>query len=128
LKPKLNLTGVVGDDLRASDLKAFLDAHANEAVGIALNSPGGSVFAGIEMYNAIADHGRVTLSVEGLAASAASLLAMGAKKIIMKPGSLLMLHRASAMTLGNSDAHRKTTALLDKIDGLVVEIYVSRVA
>lgn len=124
--PKLDLTGVVGDDIRSSDLSAFLDRHAAEPVELRLNSPGGSAFVGIEMFNAIRDHGDVTVTVEALAASAASLLCMGAKRIDMKPGALMMMHRASAMTLGNSEAHRRTTAVLDKIDARVVEIYAAR--
>jgi ATP-dependent protease ClpP protease subunit len=121
--PRLDLTGIVGDDINAATVKQFLAANAGAPVEMDLNSPGGSVFAGIEMANAIRDHGDVTINITALAASAATLLLAAAKQVIAKPGIMVMTHAASAMTLGNSDAHRATAAILDKINGEVVDLY-----
>lgn len=123
---RLDLSGVVGAEIAAAPVKAFLDAHAGAAVDIHVNSPGGFVFEGLEIYNAVRDHGQVTMIVDSLAASAASLIAMGAERIVMKPGALMMIHRAAAMTLGNAEDHRQSADVLDKIDNQVVGIYASR--
>lgn len=123
---RIDLSGVVGDDIQPATVKGFLAQHSGEPVEAHLNSPGGSVFAGVEIYNAIRDHGDTEVVVDGLAASAASLLAMGGKRVVMKPGALMMIHRASAMTLGNSAAHRKSADVLDGIDAEVVKIYSAR--
>jgi ATP-dependent protease ClpP protease subunit len=124
--PRIDLSGIVGADIAPAAVKAFLQRTPNSPVDVHVNSPGGSVFAGLEIYNAIRDHGQATITVDGLAASAASLIAMSGKKIVMKPGALMMLHRASAMTIGHADAHRQSAGVLDKIDDEVTGIYADR--
>jgi hypothetical protein len=65
----------------------------------------------------------VTINVTALAASAATLLVAAAKRVVAKPAALFMTHSASAMTLGDSEAHRATAAVLDKINAEVVDLY-----
>jgi ATP-dependent protease ClpP protease subunit len=126
--PRLDLAGVVGDDIRTADVKAFLAANAGVPVDVYLNSPGGFVDAGTAIFNALREHGDVSVIVDGMAASAASLIAMGAKPggITMLPGTLMMIHRAAAMTIGNANTHRQSAGVLDKIDEQVVGIYADR--
>lgn len=73
-----------------------------EAVEIEINSPGGSVFAGSEIYTALKAHkGPVTVDIVGLAASAASVIAMAGKKIRMSPTAQMMIHNVSAHGAGD---------------------------
>jgi len=90
---------------------------------VRINSLGGSAFGGVAMYNALQDHpGEVTCCVEGLAASAASLVAM-AGKTVMGKGSMMMIHSPLTMALGNAGELRKTADVLDKVQDALATIY-----
>jgi len=106
-----------------AELQQHLDA---KTVGVRINSVGGSAFGGVAMYNALQSHpGEVTCIVEGLAASAASLVAM-AGKCVMGPGSMLMIHKPAVMAMGNADDLRKAANALDKIQDALAGIYVAK--
>lgn len=95
-------------------------------VSIRVNCPGGDVFAGRAMAQAIRDHsGTVTAYVDGYAASAASFITSVADKTVMGAGSMLMIHKAWSIAMGNSDDFMATAALLEKIDGTIAETYVA---
>ena len=121
--------GEVTDTMVASAL-----AQANgRAVTLRLNSPGGDAFAGIAIANLLRGYsGEVTAIVDGLAASAASVIAMGADKLLMGRGSQLMIHRAAnvAIVMGNAEQMRaqlieaaKMADRLDKLDEGMADIY-----
>lgn len=94
---------------------------------IKLNSPGGDVFEGIEIYNYLKDHEQsVTVEITGVAASAASIVAMGADKIIMNTGTTIMIHEASTFAFGNKTDIQKTLNALETIDDSLVAIYAER--
>lgn len=106
--------------------RAFIDAlkAMKGDVTIRVNSPGGSVFAAVAMSQAMREHkGSITVHVDGLAASAASVLAVTASKVVMAPGSFMMIHKASTLTWGNVDEHLATAELLEKVDGSIAESY-----
>lgn len=93
-------------------------------VAVRVNSPGGDVFAGRAMAAAIREHaGQVTVHVDGYAASAASFLTSAADRTVMAAGSMIMIHKAWTLALGNADDFMATAALLDKIDGSIAETY-----
>lgn len=93
-------------------------------VALRINSPGGDVFAARAMAQAIREHdGKVTAHVDGYAASAASFVTSVADETVMGPGSMLMIHKAWSIALGNSDDFMATAGLLEKIDGTIVETY-----
>lgn len=93
-------------------------------VDIRVNSPGGDVFGAKAMAQAIRDYpGQVTVHVDGLAASAATFLTSVADRTIMAPGSLLMIHKAWTIDIGNADDFRATANLLEKIDGTIADTY-----
>jgi ATP-dependent Clp protease protease subunit len=93
-------------------------------IELRINSPGGDVFAARAMAQAIREHpGKVTAYVDGVAASAASLLAVTAAETVMAPGSMMMIHEAWTMALGNKGDFLATAALLGKIDASIVETY-----
>jgi ATP-dependent protease ClpP protease subunit len=93
-------------------------------ISLRVNCPGGDVFAARAMAQAIREHdGTVTAHVDGYAASAASFVTSVADKTVMGPGSMLMIHKAWSLALGNADDMMATASLLEKIDGTIVETY-----
>lgn len=94
-------------------------------VTIRVNSPGGDVFGGRAMAQAIRDHdGAVTVHVDGYAASAASFLTAAADKVVMAQGSFQMIHNAWTVAMGNKGDFLATAELLEKIDGSIADSYV----
>ena len=113
------------DGVSASDFVASLAAiPASRELHVHINSPGGDVFDGIAIYNAIAQRpGPVTTVVDGLAASAASFIAQGGKKRVVSPGSMMMIHDASGFCIGNAADMRELADLLDQVSGNLADIY-----
>lgn len=95
-------------------------------VSIRINSPGGDVFAGRAMAQAMRERGDVTAHVDGLAASAASLLAVTASRCVMAPGALMMIHQAWTGVGGNADDLESMAALLRKIDVTLAADYAAK--
>jgi ATP-dependent protease ClpP protease subunit len=98
-------------------------AGISGAVEVHINSPGGDAFDGITIYNALAARDGVTTVVDGLAASAASVIAMAGQKRVMSPGSMMMIHDALALCIGNAADMRETAVLLDKVSDNIASIY-----
>lgn len=98
---------------------------AGEAdIALRINSPGGDVFAGVAMAQAIREHkGRVVAHVDGYAASAASLLVAAADEAVISPSGMVMIHKAWTIAMGNADDMMATAGLLEKIDSQLVEAY-----
>jgi ATP-dependent Clp protease protease subunit len=93
-------------------------------VQLRINSPGGDVFGAKAMAQAVREYpGKVTAHVDGYAASAASYLATSAESTIMASGSMIMIHKAWTIALGNADEFRATAGLLEKIDGTIAADY-----
>ena len=80
---------------RSKDVKAYLDAHPDEEVDIAVSSPGGYVDEGLTIYQLIKDHGHVNVHIMGMTASIATVLCMGTKHADMSVGSTMLIHNAS---------------------------------
>lgn len=98
-----------------------------DTIHLRINSPGGSVFAARAMETALREHkARVVVHIDALAASAASFLAMAGDEIVMSKGAMMMIHKAWTWTWGNADELKATAALLDKIDGTLVQTYTDR--
>lgn len=96
-------------------------------IHLRINSPGGSVFAARAMETALREHqARVVVHIDSLAASAASFLAMAGDEIRISKGAMVMIHKAWTWAWGNATELQKTAALLDKIDGTLVETYRDR--
>lgn len=115
--PDLSITSEITSDGTVRQINEVLQLSAGQPVHIEINSAGGEAFAGIAGFNAIRQHGRVTISVTGLAASAAATIALAGATIRMHRNSLMMIHSASVITFGNAGEHRKSTQVLDKLDG-----------
>ncbi len=92
-----------------------------------LNSPGGSVFDAVAIYNALQRHaGTVTVSIDGIAASAASYIAMAGDEIIMPENAFLMIHDPSGMVMGTAADMRSMAEALDKIGGSLLRGYAAK--
>lgn len=96
-------------------------------VAIRINSPGGDVFGAVAICQAMREYdGAITVHVDGYAASAASVIAVAAPKVIMAPGSFMMIHNAWTFAIGNSEDMLATAELLDKVDGSIAESYAAK--
>lgn len=102
-------------------------AQMSGPIEMRINSPGGDVFAARAIMAAMAGYGdEITAYVDGYAASAASIIAIAAGKVVMAEGSFMMIHKAWTWSVGNSDDFLSAAALLDKIDGTIAETYAGR--
>jgi ATP-dependent protease ClpP protease subunit len=92
-----------------------------------LNSPGGSVFDAVAIYNALQRHaGTVTVSIDGIAASAASYIAMAGDEIIMPENAFLMIHDPSGMVMGTAADMRAMAEALEKIGASLIKGYAAK--
>ena len=109
------------------DIKEGLKVAGEEAVTLRINSPGGSLFAGYEMYCDLAAHpGRTTALIQGYAASAATVVMMGCQKVLAYPVSLVCIHNPSTYTEGDVAAHKKTIRELETVKESVISAYLGR--
>lgn len=93
-------------------------------ITVRINSGGGDVFQGFAIHNALVAHkGHVTVKVDGLAASAASVIAMAADHVVVPSTASLMIHNAWAFAVGGADELRKQADVLDKINGQIRTVY-----
>jgi ATP-dependent protease ClpP protease subunit len=112
---------------RASDFADELAEVTASVINLHINSPGGSVFDGLAIYNALKDHtAEVRVTVDALAASAASFIAQSGDNIRMGRQAMMMIHDASGFTVGNAKDHREMANLLDKLSDAIAEIYADR--
>ena len=108
----------------ATDFCAALNNIKDGDISLHINSPGGDVFDARAMVAAIAAHpSNITAYIDGLAASAASYVAMACDKVVMQDGAMMMIHRAWSISMGNASDMRATADLLDKIDCSIVNDY-----
>lgn len=104
--------------------KALSGMSDVDELHVRLDSPGGDVFAARAIEQLLREHpARVVVHVDGMAASAATLLVASADRAIASPGSMLMIHKAWTLAIGNSDDLIETAALLEKVDGQLAETY-----
>lgn len=107
-----------------SDLKAISDATS---INLHINSPGGDVFDGIAIYNALKGLGiPITAYVDGLAASMASVIAMVGNPVIMPANAMMMIHKPWGASSGDANAMRDYADLLDKVESVLIPAYVEK--
>jgi len=95
-------------------------------ITLKVNSPGGDVFDGMTIYNILKTvKDRLTVEVEGLSASIASVISMAGSKLVMREGSFLMIHNPFMGAFGESVELRKAADMLDKVKEELVSIYVN---
>lgn len=113
----------LGDEVTPSLFKAeLLDGEGDITVWI--HSPGGCVFAAAQIYNMLKTYpGKVTVKIDGLAASAASVVAMAGDEVLMSPVSMLMCHNPSTLVFGDTVEMGKAIAMLDEVKESIINAY-----
>ena len=111
------------DDVTPQLFKNDLYADSGD-VTVWLNSPGGDCVAAAQIYNMLKEYpGNVTIKIDGIAASAASLIAMAGDNILMSPVSMMMIHNPLTMAIGNADDMQKAAAMLDEVKESIINAY-----
>jgi ATP-dependent Clp protease protease subunit len=111
----------------AKQFRQTLDGVKSSKIVLNINSPGGDVFDGIAIYNDLLAHkASVVVRVTGLAASAASIIAMAGDEVHIAENAFFMIHNAWSVAVGDSRAMTKRANLLKKIDAELVETYAAR--
>ncbi|MGN0126068.1 MAG: head maturation protease, ClpP-related [Rhodococcus sp. (in: high G+C Gram-positive bacteria)] len=115
------------EGVTANSLVRQLDAIESDEIRVRINSPGGDVFEGIAILNALRAHpARVTTIVDGLAASAASFIAMAGDEIVIARNAEIMIHDPSALCIGNASDMRDLADQLDRIGDNIASMYSDR--
>lgn len=110
------------DDVTPQLFKNDLYADGGD-VTVWLNSPGGDCVAAAQIYNMLKEYpGNVTIKIDGIAASAASLIAMAGDNVLMSPVSM-MIHNPLTMAIGNADDMQKAAAMLDEVKESIINAY-----
>jgi ATP-dependent protease ClpP protease subunit len=111
----------------AAEFAQQLAALDVKTINLRLNSPGGEVFEGVAIYNALKTHkATVNVSVDGLAASIASVIAMAGDTITVQRGAQMMIHDASGLAYGNAACMTQMADLLDKLSDTIAGFYAAR--
>lgn len=113
--------------ITAADFLQELKGLQAGTLNVHINSPGGSVFDGFAIYNALSTHpARVLVTVDGIAASIASVIAMAGDEIAMAENAMLMIHRPWTELSGFAADLRQQADVLDKLETNIVQVYAAR--
>lgn len=113
--------------ITAADIRRKLDKVRTETLTLRINSGGGDVFEGFAIYNDLRAYSRkVRVEVAGLAASAASLIAMAADEVVMEKSSFLMIHNAWLFAAADRHELRRLADVLEQVDAGMRDVYSSR--
>jgi ATP-dependent Clp protease protease subunit len=111
----------------AQDFVRELAGIKASTIHVRINSPGGDVFDGMAIYNSLKRHpAEIVTHVDGLAASAASIVALAGDRVVMGTGSFMMIHNAWGIAIGDAPVMRQMADELEKITGALVGIYATR--
>ena len=111
------------DDVTPRMFRDELNAGTGDVV-IWINSPGGDCVAASQIYTMLMDYkGHITVKIDGIAASAASVIAMAGTEVLMSPTSLLMIHNPLTVAIGDSEEMQKAIAMLDEVKESIINAY-----
>lgn len=125
----LFLNGTIAEESWFDDditLKLFRDElfAGNGDITIWINSPGGDCVAAAQIYNMMMEYpGNVTVKIDGIAASAASVIAMAGTKVLVSPVSMLMIHNPMTAAMGDTSEMQKAIAMLDEVKESIINAY-----
>ena len=112
-----------GDEVTPKLFKDELDAGEGD-ITVWLNSPGGDVFAAAQIYNMLRDYkGNVTIKIDGLAASAASVIAMAGNTVLVSPVAMMMIHNPATLAIGNAQDMERAIAMLNEVKESILNAY-----
>ena len=125
----LTIDGVIAeeswfdDDVTPKLFREQLNA-ANGDIVLYVNSPGGDCVAASQIYTMLMEYkGRVTVKIDGIAASAASVIAMAGTEVLMAPTALLMVHNPLTVAIGDTEEMQKAIAMLDEVKESIITSY-----
>lgn len=125
----LRINGVIAEESWLDDdiTPTFFASELNAGSGpvtIWLNSPGGDVVAAARIYNMLLDYpGKVTVNIDGIAASAASVIAMAASTVAMSPVSMLMIHNPATLAMGDKTELSRALDMLESVKDSIINAY-----
>lgn len=125
----LRINGVIAEESWLDDeiTPAVFASELNAGSGpvtIWLNSPGGDVVAAARIYNMLLDYpGKVTVNIDGIAASAASVIAMAASRVAMSPVSMLMIHNPATLAMGDKTELSRALDMLESVKDSIINAY-----
>ncbi len=129
----ITMFGAIGEDywsgggITAKTVTAQLRAIGDRPVEIQINSPGGDMFEGIAIYNVLREHDQpVTIKIMGMAASAASVIAMAGDTVEIGAASFLMIHNCWVVAVGNRHDMAETATYLAPFDQAMADVYAQR--
>jgi ATP-dependent Clp protease protease subunit len=129
----ITMFGAIGEDywsgggITAKSVTAQLRAIGDRPVEIQINSPGGDMFEGIAIYNVLREHSQlVTIKIMGMAASAASVIAMAGDTVEIGAASFLMIHNCWVVAVGNRHDMAETSTYLEPFDQAMADVYAHR--
>ena len=112
-----------GDEVTPTLFKSELKKHVGD-VTVWLNSPGGDVFAASQIYTMLRNHkGKITVKIDGIAASAASVVAMAGDETLISPTGMLMIHNPMTFAAGNKAEMEKAITLLEEVKETILNAY-----
>ena len=112
-----------GDEVTPKMFKEELQDGEGD-ITVWINSPGGDVFAAAQIYNMLMDYkGNVTVKIDGLAASAASVIAMAGTEVQMSPVAMMMIHNPATIAIGDSSEMKKAIDMLDEVKESIMNAY-----
>ena len=114
------------DDVTPALFKSDLDSGKGP-ITVWINSPGGDVWAAAQIYNMLLSYtGKVTVKIDGLAASAASVIAMAGDEVLVSPVSMLMIHNPATAAMGDKDDLAQAISMLDSVKDSILNAYVKK--
>jgi len=126
----INIYDIVGEDwwtgqgMTAKVVSSVLRKNKGKAITVNINSPGGDFFEGLAIYNLLKEHdGEITVRIVGMAASAASIVAMAGDTIKIAEAGFIMIHNVWTVCVGNKDDMRECMDTLTKFDDSCVALY-----
>lgn len=111
------------DDVTPQLFKEELNAGSGD-ITVWINSPGGDCVAAAQIYNMLSNYaGKVTVKIDGIAASAASVIAMAGDTVLVSPVSMMMIHNPATIAWGDSAEMQKAIAMLDEVKESIINAY-----
>ncbi len=115
-----------GDEVTPQLFKDELNADSGD-ITVWINSPGGDVFAAAQIYNMLRDYkGHVTVKIDGLAASAASVIAVAGDTVLVSPVAMMMIHNPATLAMGNTKDMEATISMLNEVKESILNAYVDK--
>ena len=111
------------DDVTPALFKSELNSGKGD-ITVWINSPGGDCFSAAQIYNMLRDYtGKVTIKIDGIAASAASVIAMAGDTVLVSPVSMIMIHNPATIAMGDHNEMQKAIEMLDSVKDSIINAY-----